>query len=473
MTGTASSLSVLLATAEAAPIARVGGLAEAAAGLIRALRARPDIDLTVVMPDYGDVELDSGSARALEVADWVGTTTVRSGIVPELGEVHLVAVPDLARPHPYVDETGDGWPDNDRRFFRFSAAVAALAAEIDPDVVHLNDWHTGLAAAWIEQPLAYTIHTLGYQGIGDGSWLEVVPSVVRDRFEWFTSINPAAGAINSADAVIAVSPNYADEILDPARGAGLHDVLAARRRVLVGIRNGIDSELWDPTTDSGIVANYSAIDLSGKERCSLALLKRVGWEPSGFPTIGMVSRLVEQKGIDIALSVVPFLERMQARLVLLGSGDRRLTVWGRELAEAHPEHFAFVDGYDVGFAHEIFAGADLFLMPSRFEPCGLAQMQAMAYGTIPIVSAVGGLVDTVFDDDDRLARAPGNGFVAHSIDAVGVVDAVHRAIRAWTSKRRRTTLQKRGMKTDWSWERPAAEHVEVYRHLIATSRSGS
>ena len=182
----------------------------------------------------------------------------------------------------------------------------------------------------------------------------------------------------------------------------------------------------------------------------------------------MVTRLVDQKGIDLALGLIPYLEGIDARLVLLGSGDERLVLWARELAEQNPDRFAFFDGYNLELAHQIFAGADLLVMPSRFEPCGLAQMQAMAYGTIPVVTAVGGLVDTVIDDDDT--DGGGNGFVARSVELAGMVDAVHRAVRAWSDRDRRRAIRKRGMGEDWSWTEPADEHVALYRALA--DRSG-
>ncbi len=178
----------------------------------------------------------------------------------------------------------------------------------------------------------------------------------------------------------------------------------------------------------------------------------------------MVTRLVEQKGIDIILGTIPYLERMNARLVTLGSGEERWSLWARDLASEYPDRFAFIDGYDLEIAHQIFAGADLFCMPSRFEPCGLAQMQAMAYGTIPVVTPVGGLVDTVIDDD--ASPGEGTGFSAVTIDTLGMLDALHRGLAAWRLKSRRRAIQKRGMAMDWSWDAPTAKHLELY-HAIA------
>lgn len=460
-----SARSVVFATAEAAPIARVGGLAEAGAGLIRSLQSSTDIDLMVVLPDYGDVVLEDETIRPLDVPDWVGEATLRSGIAPELGRVHLVGFSSLTRPHPYVDEFGEGWSDNDLRFFGFSAAVAAITNHVKPDVLHLNDWHTAMALAWVtETPTVYTIHTLGYQGHADIGWLDLVDPDRAWAFEWFGEVNPAAGAIRLADKVIAVSPNYACEILDPTRGEGLHNLLAERGEDLVGIRNGIDATLWNPLTDPAIIERYGRTNLSNKESTAAHLRSLVGWERSDGPMIGMVTRLVEQKGIDLVLGLVPYLDKMGARLLLLGSGSERLSMWARQLSVEYPDLFAFIEGYDLEVAHQIFAGADLFCMPSRFEPCGLAQMQAMRYGTIPVVTPVGGLVDTVIDADTD--QKNGTGFVALTIDSLGILDALHRATRAWHVRRRRTGIQKRGMAVDWSWDVPTQQHLAAYGEAL-------
>lgn len=456
-------MKVVFASAEAAPIARVGGLAEAAAGLIRSLRSVDDVEVIVVLPDYNNVALSGEQTATLAVPEWVGEATVRTGTAPELGEVRLVTTPGIARPHPYVDETGAGWEDNHKRFFGFSAAVAAIVEHEQPDVVHVNDWHTAITLAYVDTPSVYTVHTLGYQGHGDLEWLRVIDTDRATAFDRFGELNPAAGAIRLADRVVAVSPNYAKEIQDPSRGAGLHTLLAGKGTDLVGIRNGIDTALWNPATDPHIAAPYDRADLSGKAASTAALAARAGWSVDDGPIIGVVTRLVEQKGIDMLLGLVPYLAGMRARLVLLGSGEERLSLWARELAATHPDRLHFVDGYDLELAHQIFAGADLFCMPSRFEPCGLAQMQAMAYGTIPVVTPVGGLVDTVTDADE--SPETGTGFVAVTIDALGMLDALHRAVTAWSAKDRRTAIQQRGMDIDWSWDTPTRRHLELYRAI--------
>lgn len=458
---------VLFATAELSPLARVGGLAEASAGLCRALR-NLDVDVNVVIPDYGGVELGDEHPFDLEVPEWVGHARARHGVADGFGRVTLIDVPGVAKPHPYLDPaTGEGWPDNDERFYRFSAAVAALVRSERPDLLHLNDWHTApvLGMLTAPPPTVFTIHTLGYQGFSGRRWLDVL---VREHsaFAWYDGTNPLAGALRLADLIVAVSPNYAREILTPEHGMGMHELLAARGDRLVGIRNGIDTAVWSPAIDRHIAARFDADDLSGKQACRVALAAECGWPRDADPIIGMVTRLTDQKGVDLALGMVRYLDTLPGRLVVLGAGDKGLAAELAAAAAANPDRVAFREGYDDAFGHRIFAGSDLFLMPSRFEPCGLAPMQAMAYGTIPVVTDVGGLHDTVCDDDRR--RGEGTGFVSRTVDREGLIDALHRAVRALGQPPRRVAIQRRGMTCDWSWQAPAEEHLRHYRQLLSS-----
>ncbi len=457
-------MKVLFATAEYAPLVSVGGLAEAAAGLVNALRD-VETDVELVVPDYGGYELEHETIEEIDVPLWAGPAVARRGSIEGIGSITLIDAPGIRKPHPYNDGNGMAWPDNADRFFRFGAAVAALAMRDDTDVLHVNDWHAAGALGFLTTPVptVLTIHTLGYQGWTSGGWLDRI-LVGVDRFESYGGTNPLAGAVQLADRVIAVSPTYAAEIVTPEGGFGLHAQLTSLGDRLIGIRNGIDLHRWDPSSDPWIAATFDADDPSGKEANRRALLAEVGWpEDTGEPIVGMVTRLVDQKGVDLALEALRFAERTPFRLILLGSGERGLADWAHHLMAEHPDHLWFHEGFDRELAHRIFAGTDLLLMPSRFEPCGLAQMQAMEYGTIPVVTPVGGLNDTVFDVDGDPRN--GNGIVAASVDLAGVIDALHRATRAWRHPRRRAAIQGRGMRGDWSWERPAAEHIEIYRDL--------
>lgn len=458
-------MKVLFASAEMAPLARVGGLAEAASGLVAALRAA-GIELDVVLPDYSKTELTGEEARPLSVPGWARPASARRGIAPGVGDVTLVNVPGIARTHPYIDDEGQGWPDNDLRFFAFSAAVADLIQTSRPDVIHLNDWHTAAALAflWDRPPVAFTIHTLGYQGWAGGEWLPRLPQHFS-AYECFGQVNPLAGAVQVADRVIAVSPTYADEIRRPESGMGVDHLLNQLGDRLVGIRNGIDTAVWDPATDKNLTTNYSMATLDDKDVARADLLRAAGWDDSTVPIVGMVTRLVDQKGIDLALETAQYAEGIPFRLALLGSGERGLADWARWAATTLPDNVFFEDGYNQQLAHTIFAGSDLLLMPSRFEPCGLAQMQAMAYGTIPVVTDVGGLHDTVIDADAD--RKNGTGFLSVTADTAGMVDALHRAVRAWRHKQRRRGIQKRGMTIDWSWSEPAQRHIDLYREMLS------
>ncbi len=458
-----SCVRVLFATAELAPLVTVGGLAEASSGLVRALRAE-GVDVEVVIPDYFSLPLANEVVRDIGVPSWAGPASVRTGTAQGFGEVTLVRVPRIERPNPYVDGDGHGWPDNPDRFFAFSAAVAALVHDRQPDVAHLNDWHTGLVLGLLDVDCAsvITVHTLGYQGWTSGGWLGRLARN-REAYEWYGGTNPLAGGIASADRVITVSPQYAKEIRSPEGGMGLDVLLNAIGDRLVGVLNGIDTSEWNPATDPFIAETYAPGDIDGKQANRTNLRSALGWPDDGTPVVGMVSRLVHQKGIEFALESIRYAGGIPFRLALLGSGERWSADWAHHLGHSYPDVIWFHEGYDRSMAHRIFAGSDLLLMPSRFEPCGLSQMQAMAYGTIPVVTPVGGLRDTVVDADDD--RRKGTGFVARSVDTPGVVDALHRAVRAWRQPRRREAIQRRGMQRDWSWAEPARRHIELYEEI--------
>jgi starch synthase len=454
---------VVFATAELTPVATVGGLAAAAAGLGAELR-RQGVDVDLVMPDYGGIELAGETTIPLDVPDWAGPASIRVGDHDTVGRLHLVSVPGMARSHPYLQPNGEGWPDNPHRFFAFCQAVAAFVRDDPPDVLHLNDWHTGAVLAALERqpPTVLSIHNLAYQGRESGSWLGLI-GPRSAHYEWYGDVNPLTGAVALADAIVAVSPHYVDEILTPEGGFGLHVQLAFRRDDLFGILNGIDTDVWDPATDPHLAARYDAGSLEDRARNRAALCERFGFPDDKVPLAIVVSRLTGQKGIDLLVPLVPLLAEIPMRVAVLGSGDARLSVELRVAADHHADTFAFVEGYDEQLSHLMFGGADALLMPSRFEPCGLTQMQAMRYGAAPIVTAVGGLVDTV-PDADADAKA-GRGFVARRVDPADLLAAMFRASRRLSDARKRAKLQKRIMAIDWSWAEPAAEYRRLYERL--------
>ena len=458
-------MKVLFASAEFGRLARVGGLAAAAAGLVAELRQH-DIDVQVVLPDYSATRLQHESVLELDVPEWAGPARARTGTVNGIGPLTLIDAPGIERSHPYVQPDGNGWPDNDRRFMAFSTAIAALTGAVEPDVLHLNDWHTCAALGHLADlpPTMLTIHTLGYQGRTNPGWLKTLTHHVAE-FEQWGDCNPLLGGIRLADVVVAVSPHYADEITTPQGGFGLDGPLRDKGDRLVGILNGIDTTEWDPHNDRHLAAPYSSADLGAKALIRSELLARYGLTDVGGPLLTMVTRLADQKGVDLVVPLVPFLPRLGAALIVLGDGDQGLAEALAAAAGASPRHVAFIRGYDEALAHQLFAGADVFVMPSRFEPCGLAQMQSMRYGTLPLVTDVGGLHDTVVDIDESPAR--GTGVVVPDASSVALMDGLHRMVKAYSQPRRRAAMQRRGMAIDWSWRKPAATHIEWYRRLVA------
>jgi starch synthase len=456
---------VLFATAELAPVAAVGGLAQAAAGLVRELRRR-GVEVEVALPDYAGVGLEDEERLELDVPAWAAPAIARRGTHSEFGGLTLVSVPGIERPHPYQDADGTGWTDNDARFIGFAAAVAALARADPLDVLHLNDWHTGAAAAGLHGvvPIVLSVHNLAHQGRTRAVWLERLGPHAA-AFAMDGGCNPLAGAIALADAVVLVSPTYREEVLRPAFGAGLDGLLRERGDAVVGILNGIDTEIWDPAHDPHLPAPFHSRGLSGKALARAALRDRLGLPERPGPLASAVTRLAEQKGVDLVLPLVPELRSLGVQVGILGAGDARLAEALRAAAAAHPSSFAFVEGYDESLAHLLIAGGDLLLMPSRFEPCGLTQMQAMRYGTLPIVTDVGGLHDTVSDLDEDPER--GTGWRADAPDVASLRDALVRAVRGWADPAVREGAQLRGMGADWSWSAPAAAYVELYARVVS------
>lgn len=470
MLGSTGPRRVLLATAELSPICRVGGLADATAGLVAALR-RAGHHVDVVVPDHdGSPGMHLESEISLDVPPWASPAVARLGTIDGVGEVIAVRTPGIERPDPYNDPaTGVGWADNDRRFFGFSAAVAALAMLRNPDVVHLHDWHTAAATAWLpdDLPVVLSIHNLAYQGDADPSWAaQFGPRGAS--FLHHGRCNPLAGGIRRADRVVAVSRAYAIETRRPTGGMGLDEVLRQKGRAYLGIHNGIDTHRWDPLSDPFLPATFSWDDLSGKAICTKELRRRVGLPERDLPVVGVVCRLVEQKGIDVVLDLAGRIEGTDAQLVVMGRGEPALEAALEAAAAAVPDRVAYLRETRESLAHLVVAGSDLLLVPSRFEPCGLTPMEAMRCGTIPVVTPVGGLRDSVIDASSDESR--GNGFVAPAADAFGVSLALARALRAWTDPARRGAIQLRGMRADWSWRVPADAYAEVYRDAAELRR---
>jgi len=374
--------------------------------------------------------------------------------------------------------------DNAVRFAVLSAAaIDWLSRQPEPiHVVHGHDWQAGLAPIFLRDRFArsrpatvFTIHNLAYQGIVDKVWVPRLglrwEDFTLDGFEFYDRLSFLKAGVNFADAVTTVSPTYAEEIQRPEYGDGFDGVMRARRDHLSGILNGIDTDEWDPRRDPHLPEPYDRDDLSGKAAAKRALLEIYGLpaddEAMARPLVGMVSRMVDQKGLDLIAAIAGELPSMDATFTVLGTGEARYQDMWRSLAARRPDRVSVHIGYDERRAHLIEAGADLFLMPSRYEPCGLNQMYSLRYGTVPVVRAVGGLVDTVRPWNPRNGQGTGFLFAEYSPGALRAT--LQTALEMCRGHRKVwTRLQKNGMRKDFSWERSAREYVKVYKRVMAT-----
>jgi len=481
----------LIVASEATPWAKTGGLADVAGALPAALDQLGHT-VTLVMPKYRDVATGAATpvAHRLRASHLSRDVAFHVLHVSPRHRVVFVECPALFdRPGLYGDRAGD-YRDNAERFDTLSLAALDFV-EINRDfprvdVVHVHDWQTGLipvrlrldslGSLWPSLAAAgvvLTVHNLAYQGLFPR---EVVPALglpwtvfSMEAGEFWGQFSFLKTGLTSADYVTTVSPTYADETKTPALGAGLDGVLRALGRRYVGILNGIDTDVWNPGSDSLLPAHFDANDLAGKAECKRALLGHVGLsrgdDALARPLVGMVSRLVSQKGLDLIEAAGEELVELDATYVFLGSGDAKYERALMALQAAHPSRVAVHIGFDERLAHLIEAGADMFLMPSEFEPCGLNQMYSLRYGTVPIVRAVGGLDDTIQPYTANAKRA--NGFKFRTPTGTALAQIVRRAVRLYHNPPVWRRLMLNGMAADHSWTTPAREYVKVYRRARA------
>ncbi len=490
---TRERLRILLMASEATPYAKTGGLADVVGALPRALAALGH-DVRVLIPKYRGVEARAGALTlaAGGIGVPLGDRVVEGGLL-ESRTADGVTVYFLAHDHYYDREAlygtadGDYW-DNCERFTFFCRggleAIAALSKGWRPQVIHANDWQTGLVPIYLrtlyrKHPTLgsvgtlFTIHNLAYQGV---FWHYDMPmtGLGWDLFtpagiEFYGRLNFLKGGLVFSDLLTTVSRTYAHEIRTAAFGAGLEGVLEERSPDLHGVVNGIDYEVWNPETDAAIAKRYGAGDLEGKAICRQALEDEMGLARGRGPVIGMVTRLAAQKGLDLTLEALPGILATGARLVLLGSGDLPLEEAFVAAARAHPKQVAVRIGYNEELARRIYAGADCFLMPSRYEPCGLSQLVALRYGTVPVVRRTGGLADTVREaETDRRA---GTGFLFDVFTVEALVGAVGRAAAAHADGARWKAIVRNGMAEDFSWDASAREYSTLYRKIIKARAS--
>ncbi|HYQ80131.1 MAG TPA: glycogen synthase GlgA [Anaeromyxobacteraceae bacterium] len=474
-------MDILYVASEVAPFSKSGGLGDVSQALPQALAARGH-RLAVVTPRYGSIDPQRHRLARLDVQ--LEVRGERAGLWRAPGAVPVFLLEHQrwfgSRPGLY-GERGADYPDNAQRFAFLSRAALEVPAAVglSPRIVHLHDWQTALGA-WLlrferagDPRLAgarcvFTIHNLAYQGMFPKEMLVEVglpwEVFTFEAMEFHDQLNFMKAGLVYADALTTVSPNYAREILTVEGGQGLDSVLRMRRRDLVGILNGIDALQWDPSRDPHLPARYGPGDLSGKAACKTALQREMGLPARArVPLIGVIGRLAEQKGVDLLLEALPEILVMDVQVAVLGSGRPDWEEALSRTARERPGRLGVRIGFDEGLAHRIEAGADLFLMPSRFEPCGLNQLYSLRYGTAPVVRAVGGLEDTVEDYDG--ARR-GTGFKFREYQARAMMTALRRALDVWRDGRAWRGLVERGMAQDFSWDRSAAGYEALYRRVI-------
>lgn len=476
-------MQTLFVASEAYPLIKTGGLADVAGYLPRAMQ-KLGVDVILAIPAYASVVAKVETRVIAHVPTFHGYVLVREGILPG-SEVRLWL---LDHPlfseragNPYLNEAGEEWPDNPIRFGLFNQALARVVAgrsDIDChfDLIHCNDWQTGLLPVYMngEQlvtPTIFTIHNLAYQGLYPAALhaeLELPPaSWSHDGVEFHHMLSFIKGGLVYADRITTVSPTYAEEIKRDEFGYGLAGLLLYRADDLIGILNGIDTETWNPATDPLIARQYDREHLDLKVENKLALQRRLGLpEDPEVMLLGNVGRMVEQKGIDIILDALPELVQRPVQIVIEGSGETTFEVKLAEAMERWPDKVGGLVGYDESLAHLIEAGADVFLMPSRFEPCGLNQMYSQIYGTLPIVYPTGGLRDTVVDaTEETITAGRATGFWMDSLGRPGFCRAVDEAMRWFHDKVVWRQMQNTAMKQDFSWEHSAREYLRLYQML--------
>jgi starch synthase len=473
----AKALRILMIASEAQPFSKTGGLADVATALSKAL-GKLGHDVTLITPRYrGITDGPIVATLSLEVASHrFAASLMRAPF--DGAQVLLLDCPQLFdRNGIYYDAQGD-FADNPVRYAFLSAAAIEFARQQTTpfDIVHSHDWQGGLASVYARRlpgvRRVFTIHNLAYQGVFDKTW---VPRLGLDwgdftmvgGFEYFDRVSFLKAGINMSDAITTVSPTYAEEIQRPEYGYGFDGIIRARREALTGILNGIDHDEWDPAKDAFLPAPFDRDHLEGKAAAKRALLETFGFtiskERLARPVIGMVSRMVDQKGLDLIAASANSLLGLDATFVIVGTGEPRYQNMWQTLARSYPDRVGVFVGFDERRAHLVEGGADMFLMPSRFEPCGLNQMYSLRYGTIPIVRAVGGLVDTVRPYNPK--NGQGNGFLFAEYHPAAMMTAIGNAVAAFANQKIWTRLQTNGMKADFSWDRSAGEYVKMYNRL--------
>ncbi|OGS91992.1 MAG: starch synthase [Gallionellales bacterium GWA2_60_18] len=479
-------LKVLYAASEAAPLIKTGGLADVSAALPAALREL-GADVRLLLPGYRQVVAQLPQLKPVATFDNLPgfpPSLLLSASMPNGVPLLVLDCPSLYLRDggPYQDAHGNDWPDNHLRFGLLSKVAAILGSSASPlawhpDLLHCNDWQTALAPAYLHfaagaVPSIISIHNLAFQGCFPPETVQQLglpaASFAIDGVEFYGSLSFLKAGLFYADHITTVSPNYAKEIQHAELGFGMQGLLATRSNELTGILNGIDTDEWNPATDPHLAKKYSSARMAGKAACKQALQSKLGLNiDPDIPVLGVVSRFTYQKGLDLLLEIAPRLTGMPVQLVMLGSGEAQMQQAAHQLSLRYPGRIGAHVGFSEELSHLIEAGADMFVMPSRFEPCGLNQLYSQRYGTPPIVHATGGLADSVVDcTETTLKDGSASGFVFHGMSVDNLYAAIQRAVALYHDPRKWKALRKNCMAKDFSWERSAEAYREVYRKVL-------
>lgn len=485
-------MKLLLASSEVHPYSKTGGLADMVGALAKSL-ARAGHAVSLVTPLYAGVREKIPELKRLELKlDLPLGARQVPGEVWTLSPIENLTIYFIDQPEfyfrhsPYLQPDGISYPDNDERFIFFSKAVVHLARHVvEPDLVHVHDWQGGFApllirhekitGKWLNPPpTCLTIHNLAYQGTFP-AWRYMFTNLPWDYFnvdgaEFYGQMNCLKAGIAFADLVTTVSPRYAREITTPEYGCGLEGLLQARQNVLIGILNGVDYDEWNTTHNPHLKHPYSVDDLSGKTANKLDLQKELGLPvDANIPLFGSITRLADQKGVDILLGALEEMLSADMQFVVLGSGDPIFENGYRDLAQRYPTKVSARIGFNQGLSQRIEAGCDFFIMPSRFEPCGLNQMYSLHYGTVPIVRITGGLDDAVTDISEDRDHADGIKFAEYASSVLA--KAIRKALALYGEPELLAHYRINGMTAEFSWEKTAQTYLEVYKGLLKSSQS--
>lgn len=465
-----------IVASEVVPYAKTGGLADVAGTLFKVFGKRGN-ETYLFMPFYKTIKNVENISKAGEIFVKIGSQTVKGNILTSKTDYGTVVFIEqgyyFGRDELYGTKEGD-YPDNGERFGFFDLAVieAIKKLNLDLDIIHANDWQTGLIPLFIKDKgikigTLFTIHNLGYQGNFEQGLLDLLhidrKYFTIDGLEFYGDVSFLKSGIVFSDYISTVSPSYAKEIMTPEYGMGMDGILRARKNKLVGILNGIDYEAWNPEKDDLIYAKYSVNNISGKEENKRKLSEELNFETAGKPLFGMVSRLAGQKGVDILTEALEEFLKEDVKVVILGTGEKNLEEKLVSLQNKFPDKIKSLIKFDNALAHKIYAASDFFMMPSKYEPCGLGQLIALKYGSVPVVRATGGLKDTI--DNYNGYTHCGNGFSFEEYSSEELLKTLKRAEEIYGDRKTYDTLRQIGMMCDFSWNQSALKYLELFNKI--------